>query len=223
VPTVATFNIRHGVGLDGAMDLTRTAAAMAETGADLIALQELDRGLERSGRADQPRVLADLTGMRVHFFPTLTRGGGGYGLALAARDAVDGRLEDLPRIEEEPRGAIVARWRGLTVVATHLSRLKDDPEGVQARSVAALASREEAPALVLGDFNRPPSRLEALAAAGFHPVGAGAPTFGKLWRRRQVDHVLLGAGIRGLRGWTVASRASDHLPFVARIERLRRS
>ena len=43
---VATYNIKHGRGMDGAIDLERTAATLATLDADLIALQ-LDRPAAR--------------------------------------------------------------------------------------------------------------------------------------------------------------------------------
>ena len=51
---VATFNIHHGVGADGRLDLTRTADVISATGASVVGLQEVDRTLSaRSGWVDQ--------------------------------------------------------------------------------------------------------------------------------------------------------------------------
>src|SRR5687768_38666 len=50
---VMTFNIHHGVGLDGRLDLARVAAVIRASGAEVIALQEVDRHYgERSAFAD---------------------------------------------------------------------------------------------------------------------------------------------------------------------------
>lgn len=51
----ATYNIHYGVGRDGHHDLDRIAAAI--DGADVIALQEVERYWPRSGMVDQPREL----------------------------------------------------------------------------------------------------------------------------------------------------------------------
>ncbi len=53
---VVTYNIHFGVGRDGFHDLDRIAAAVE--GADIIALQEVERFWPRSDMADQPRELA---------------------------------------------------------------------------------------------------------------------------------------------------------------------
>ncbi|MBO0664210.1 endonuclease/exonuclease/phosphatase family protein [Jiella flava] len=53
----ASYNIQYGLGQDGRYDLERIAAAVA--GADVIALQEVDRFWQRSGMVDGPAVIAD--------------------------------------------------------------------------------------------------------------------------------------------------------------------
>ncbi|MCH2154165.1 MAG: gluconate 2-dehydrogenase subunit 3 family protein [Phycisphaerales bacterium] len=50
---VATYNIKHGRGMDGTIDLERTAATLEALKADLIALQEVDDQARRSGGVDQ--------------------------------------------------------------------------------------------------------------------------------------------------------------------------
>jgi endonuclease/exonuclease/phosphatase family metal-dependent hydrolase len=215
----ATFNMRHGRGLDGVIDLERTAATVRAASPDLVALQEVDRGLRRSGRVDQPRALGELTGMEVSFWPTLARAGGHYGIALAARGGLEARYEPLPRAtdEEEPRGAIVARWRGMTVVATHLS-LKRESRATQIEAVAELAASGPQPALVMGDLNQSSAALEPLLERGFHGGNDRHPTL-RSWRIRHIDHVLAGPGLTVARTWIVDLEASDHRLLAAEIER----
>ncbi|HEV3485926.1 MAG TPA: hypothetical protein VG106_11000, partial [Vicinamibacterales bacterium] len=86
---LATFNVHHCRGLDGVVDVARTAATINEIGADLVALQELDRNVRRSDRVDQPNELARLTDMRISFFPTAAVGSGDFGIAIAARERCD--------------------------------------------------------------------------------------------------------------------------------------
>lgn len=54
----ASYNIQYGRGRDGEFNLERIAAAVA--GADVIALQEVERFWQRSGMCDQPRAIADI-------------------------------------------------------------------------------------------------------------------------------------------------------------------
>lgn len=215
---VATFNVHHCQARDGAVDVERTAEAIRATGAQLVALQELDRGLSRSGHTDQPAELARLLEMEMSFWPTLTRQGGEYGIALAAIPAVsDPRYVPLPRLDgEEPRGAIVAAFLGLTVVATHLSTHAGSRRS-QVRVLAELARQAPGPTVVMGDLNLGPRSLRLLVDRGFR--GAfGHITFPDGIKARQIDHILVSDGARILRSWTVPTEASDHLPLVTDVE-----
>jgi len=53
---IVTYNIQYGLGKDARYDLRRIASEVA--GADVIALQEVERHWERSGDVDQPAALA---------------------------------------------------------------------------------------------------------------------------------------------------------------------
>lgn len=55
---LVTYNIRYGLGLDQCYNLERIANTVH--GADIIALQEVERFWERSGMTDQPEVLGRL-------------------------------------------------------------------------------------------------------------------------------------------------------------------
>jgi endonuclease/exonuclease/phosphatase family metal-dependent hydrolase len=55
---LATYNIQYGVGADGVFDLARVAATVKD--ADIIALQEVESGWERSGHRDLPAEIARL-------------------------------------------------------------------------------------------------------------------------------------------------------------------
>jgi endonuclease/exonuclease/phosphatase family metal-dependent hydrolase len=52
---LVSYNIQYGFGADGRYDLERTARVIA--GADVIALQEVERGWRRTGFDDQPELL----------------------------------------------------------------------------------------------------------------------------------------------------------------------
>ena len=217
--TVATFNIHHGRGRDGVVDLARTVAVISEITPDLIALQELDVNLERSGRTDQARVIGELIGMEIHFFPTLTFGGGQYGIGIAARHEIGCTVEELPRVRgEEPRVAIVARWNDINVVATHLAR-SAEARYAQTEFLAALGTRFEGPTIVLGDMNQPARDLHAFTATGFSVASPRVPL--KWWLRPhlRVDHILVRDGLETMRARLVPTRASDHSALVADVIR----
>ncbi len=79
---VLSYNIRHGEGMDGQVDLARIAAVIRSARPDLVSLQEVDVGTERTNRIDQVATLARLTGMAPIFVGNITYQGGDYGNAI---------------------------------------------------------------------------------------------------------------------------------------------
>ena len=79
---VMSYNIHHGEGIDRRLDLERIAAVIADSGADIVALQELDQSTRRTGGVAQTEVLAHHLGMHHQFAKALHFQGGAYGLAV---------------------------------------------------------------------------------------------------------------------------------------------
>lgn len=211
---VATFNVHHCEGRDGAVDVGRVAEVIRATGAEVVALQELDMGLERTAFTNQPGELAAATGLTVEFHSLLQRGDGRYGIALAAPERLDTTMFPLPRLgREEPRGAVVARFGGITFVGTHLSRSRR-ARAAQIEALAVLARRVEAPVVLMGDLNQTLAGLGPLLAAGF----TGPPRRAWARRSRSIDHILAGPGLRVVRGETFRTDASDHPALAADVE-----
>jgi endonuclease/exonuclease/phosphatase family metal-dependent hydrolase len=205
---VATFNVHHCEGRDGIVDVGRIARVIARTGAEVVALQELDLALERTGFTNQPAELAAATGLTVEFHPLISSGDGRYGIALAAPEPLHSEKIPLPRIAtEEPRAAAVARRRGITVVGTHLSR-SPRARAAQIEALAAIGRRAEPPVVIMGDLNQRLGGLAPLAAAGFRPAR----------RRPAIDHILAGPGLRVVSARSFRTAASDHAALAADVE-----
>lgn len=79
MPRIASFNVLHGRSLaDGVASASRLAQACASLDADVLGVQEIDRGQERSETADQPALVAEAMGAREwRFVPTLVGSPGG--------------------------------------------------------------------------------------------------------------------------------------------------
>jgi endonuclease/exonuclease/phosphatase family metal-dependent hydrolase len=84
---LGTFNVLHGLSVrTGAADEADLRAAVAALDADVLGLQEVDRGQPRSGKADQAAAVADeLAAPWWRFIPVLT----GTPLAWEHADAID--------------------------------------------------------------------------------------------------------------------------------------
>ena len=64
---VLSYNIHHGEGVDESLDLERIARVIRSVEPDLVALQEVDKGTERTNRVAQAGELSRLCGMQVVF------------------------------------------------------------------------------------------------------------------------------------------------------------
>jgi len=193
---VMTYNVHSCRGLDLRVRPERIARVIKEYAPDLVALQELDVNRRWSGRADQPRVIAESLRMHCHFQPAVMLEGEHYGIAVLSRYPIEvekaGHLisHGTPRFFSrrlaswlnpffEPREAILCRVRapggGLYFMNTHLS-LRPKERMAQAESLfgpgwMGSLSEPSLPFIFCGDFNAGPrSEAHALFAREFHDV-----------------------------------------------------
>ena len=87
---LVTWNVLHGCSPDdGRVDLDRFAAAVRALDADVLALQEVDRGQARSHGADLAAVAAEAMGARDHRFAAALVGPPGSWTAPREQDRLD--------------------------------------------------------------------------------------------------------------------------------------
>lgn len=173
---VASWNIKAA----RAAPLADVAAELKAMNADVMALQEVDLGVRRTGFTQQPQELARTLGVRYVFAASIKYDGGDYGLAVLSRWP----LREVRRHRLDPRGAtehrivlevvICTPGRPLRVFNHHADRR---PAARQAgfRQVRAIVQPHLGQGLVLaGDFNDQPSAagVVALLDAGLIDVGA---------------------------------------------------
>jgi endonuclease/exonuclease/phosphatase family metal-dependent hydrolase len=169
-----SYNIRHGVGMDGQLDLGRTADLLGSLRADVIGLQEVDLAVKRSGYRNQVNALATELGMHPVFGSFMDYDGGQYGMAALSRLPVI-RTEAL-RLPDgnEPRIALafeVEHRSGdrLLVVNVHFDWVADDAFRLsQAKIVRDYLEKAEMRWILMGDFNDVPDSptLELFRAIG---------------------------------------------------------
>ena len=222
----ASYNIHKCVGTDRRFDPGRTAAVIAEVGADVIALQEADKRFgDRAGLLDLARIERDAGLVPV----PITNGHGGHGwhgnLVLVREGIVSGlRQIRLPGLE--PRGALVAdldlAMGRVRVVAAHLGLLRAS-RLLQVETLLEQAGEStDRPVVLMGDLNewrlRRRSALRGFSK-GFGPLGLGVPSFPAYFPVLALDRVLTRPHglIEAIAAHeTPLSRlASDHLPVRA--------
>lgn len=232
---VATYNIHHGVGLDGRLDLIRIARVLERQDADLVGLQEVDRHFgPRSDHVDQGGWLADRLGMHVTFGanidldprePGLPRRG--YGSAVLSRRPVDASAHRLLARAggTEQRGVVSVRvtvdGHPLTFATTHLEHTSHRLRRRQVDEVLGLLADGPATAVVVGDLNataRSPE-LRALRRRLRDAWDAAGRDHGDTHRsdrpRRRIDYVLHTPDLVTERVHVTGGEASDHLAVVA--------
>ena len=82
---VMTYNIHHGEGTDGVIDLPRIAGVIRAVNPQIVLLQDVDRGTRRAGEVDQAEELAKLLGWHHVFGEAMPLEGGSYGEAVPQR------------------------------------------------------------------------------------------------------------------------------------------
>ena len=228
---VMTYNVRHGEGMDGVIDLARIAAVIAAAEPDAVALQEIDVNTMRSGEVDQVAALARLAGFEHYAFGRfMDYDGGQYGMAILSRHPIESsRVIPLPPGEHEPRTSLLAEiarpGAPFVLVGVHFDWLDDDAARFeQAQALVEAMAAETRSFVIAGDFNDAPgSRTVDLLDRVWTriPKASGAAwTFPSDGPRQEIDLVYAGGALNpptGLARVLDERVASDHRPVVATI------
>jgi len=225
---VASYNIHKCRGMDGATRPDRIVRVIGELGADLIALQEVDRRFGRRGGLLDPSTIEDETGMQLLAQSDASHRHGWHGNALLVRgEPISYRRSRLKLPGGEPRGALVAELDlgegEFRVIAAHLGLLRASRVDQVNALLAAFRDLPPMPTILLGDFNEWRRRGRS-ALRGLEPTFGVAPSILSFPSRRPIfalDRIL---------GWPdglitdlavhdtpLARRSSDHLPLTATV------
>ena len=223
---VATYNIRKAVGLDRRRDPERILRVLHEIGADVVALQEVDRRLGRRASALPLQTIHDHGRYRPVAFDTRPDSIGWHGNALLVADHVqilDAAIIALPTLE--PRGAVRADLRiagqRICVVGMHL-----DISGIRRRNqiqtiLHSLATLDRnCPTVLMGDLNQWSKARGALKIFGEdYTILATGRSFHTRQLMAPLDRIIISKSIIaddcGVHHSAIAARASDHLPVWA--------
>lgn len=237
---VMTFNIRHGRGVDNEINLPRIARVIQDAGAEVVALNEVDRRTRRSGGVDQVEELANLLDMEYAFSPSIEYQGGQYGNAVLSRWPIEAaHVYKLPELGPEVRTLLYARiaWDGepLHCFVTHLG-LCDDEQRAQLRQIAKVLEATPGPKILAGDFNFDASLVDWLNELPAtmrelwtlqqrerlftHHNGLSGNTFPSRDPKKRIDYILASEELELAEPvLPVHTLASDHLPVVGTLAR----
>lgn len=221
---LASYNLHKCRGMTGPFDPTRNLLVIAEIGADVIALQEVDFRMGARPEALPRALLRDHTGLEpLSLRPTGPQSLGWHGQTVLMRPdlAAQARVRRLALPGLEPRGAVMVDLPGWRLVALHLGLLRRSRRAQLAR-LAALAARVGGPPLVMtGDFNEWRHDRGTEPLADWHVMAPG-PSYPAPAPRLALDRIALPQGVRvlgaGVHDTALARRASDHLPIWVDLE-----
>ena len=234
---VLVYNIHAGADASGANNIERVAAIIRDTKADIVLLQEVDKGVARSQRQDQPAELARLTGLNAVFGKSLDYQGGLYGIAILSRfpvvsDSVVHLPVTPPQLRSgasyEPRVALRALLSTpsgtIAVINTHLDPSGEDTYRRQEiATLLQLAKTSEStlgPVLLGGDFNsEPPSAVQQTVRESVRDAWAECGKGQELsWPadvpRKRIDYLFLTKHFTCARAEVLETQASDHRPVL---------
>lgn len=237
---IMTYNAHSCIGMDSRVSTERIAEVIVRSGADIVALQEMDIGLPRTGFVDQAREIAGLLSMHFHFHPSLHLEEGAYGNALLSRFPLrlvrGGALpapQGLRRFER--RGVLWAEVHfpngPVQVITTHfgLIRLERLLQVLTILGPEWLGDPKCRPPVILcGDFNAlPRSQVYRRIVGRFHDVQQSVAgwspknTWPSMYPVARIDHMFVTPDI-GVKKVAVirdalTRTASDHLPLMASV------
>lgn len=225
---VMAYNIRHGEGTDGEIDLRRIADVIDAHDPDFVTLQEVDRGTDRVDGDDQARTLGSLTGLYHAFGPFMDYDDGEYGMAVLSRwPIVRVTNERLPD-GDEPRTALRVTVRSpdsdreIVIAGVHFYRTEEERLAQADRLIETLAD-ETRPVILAGDFNSTPDDpvMDRFAPDwDLLSKGRDRLTFPSTNPREEIDYIM----VRPARRFYALEHrvideplASDHRPLIAEL------
>lgn len=225
------YNIRMGAGAEDwdapfkkgeLRGLPRVARAIAESRADIVALQEVDENAERSGEVDQAGWLGHALGLEPTFTDKIPMGKGRYGLAqLSPEKPLSVRRFELPHSDhpaDHVRICQVCEYPACLVATAHFP-LKPEACAKAAAVVVRELADAAKPVIFCGDLNaEPDSAAIAELKKGFEIVSdPSEPTCHSLNPGSCLDYIMVDrkhADRMSASGFTVGeSTASDHFPL----------
>jgi endonuclease/exonuclease/phosphatase family metal-dependent hydrolase len=226
---VASYNIRKAVGLDWRRRPGRVLGVLNEIGADVIALQEVDRRFGSRVTALDPEQIARETDYQAINFSHRPQSLGYHGNVILTRKSVKvaaARPIALPHLE--PRGAAVADLdlggsKFVRIVGMHLGLTKKWRQLQTETIVSELRALEgNMPTVLMGDLNEPDLKSGVLRAfEQRHTIAACGPSFHASMPVFTLDRIIVTQDIAiaetGVHKSALSREASDHLPIWANL------
>ena len=234
---VATYNIHKCIGIDRRYSPERIVEVLRETGADVVALQEVVCHSNLRERDHQARFIAESLEMNYCVGENRLHKGGDYGNATLSRFPIrEFHNYDITVMRREPRGCLVtsiepSEQAGFQFLNLHMGTSFFERRQQARRLVNSHGLSTPEPngrRIIAGDFNEWTTGLTTkLLKTKYRCVDSKlhlgtSRTFPGIMPLVHLDHIyfdngfdLIGATVHKTRASLVAS---DHLPIVAEFE-----
>ena len=229
---IMSFNTQHCLNfVERKIDFDIMARAITELSADVVGLNEMRDAGSDSGYTAQVERLAELTGMKYHYFAKAidVKGKGPYGNGILSKVPIlKAETIKIPDPETridgqyyESRCVLKAELEGgITVLVTHFGLNPDEQENAVNTVCECLANKK---CILMGDFNVTP-KDKVLA-----PIRAKMLDTAELFDREKqsypsdnpeikIDYIFVSSDIKVLSADIPPVVASDHRPHIAEIE-----
>lgn len=225
---VLSYNIRHGQGLDGKIDLPRIASVLSAWDADFICLQEVDVNRPRSFSVHQPEYLAGALNMHYVFGAAINYGSGAYGNAVLSRFPIIKSLNHVLPATDPKRAMLEARFeiqgKVLRLCNTHMELDRSLRLNQMQDFIIPFMLTENIPTLFCGDLNEDPHGAAVRYLGNYLQdsftmnKGKQQYTFPANQPQERMDYIFYNAACAAVDFQILDAAASDHLPILAGID-----
>lgn len=224
---VMSYNIHHGADRKENNMLDSIGYFIKKAKPDIVGLQEVDSVCERSGKVDQMKRLAAITGMHYAFVRHFSYQGGAYGVGILSSYPVEKVApKTLKLLKRGPNGEFVSmlfatirvkKKKKILFATAHYSAFDKTTRASQVNETLYYLSENNLPVIFTGDLNATPDTEEMqLLQQHLQTTDiSGIPTFPDNAPVKKIDYILISPGALRQVKEVAAPQVhySDHLPF----------
>lgn len=226
---VLSYNIHHGANALEENRVDSMGYFIKKMKLDLAGLQEVDSICERSGKVDQMKRLAAITGMYYAFVRHFHYQGGAYGVGILSKYPIE-KVESkvLKLLKKGPNGESVSmlfatvqikKKKKILFATAHYSAYDKATRASQVNETLNYLSENKLPVIFTGDLNATPDtdEIQLLQRHLRTTDTLGIFTFPDRVPVKKIDYILISPPsikkVNKVR--TPRVHYSDHLPYIA--------
>lgn len=231
--TVVTYSIHRGEGVDERYSSIRIARTLEQYKPDLVALQEVDMGTNRTHGDSQAVIIANHLGMFYAFGKTINLMGGEYGNAILSKYPILSvqNTDISPGETSERRGLLRVTvdlgFRTMRFYSTQFGIMEEEVDYHSKRvgKIFRMLNLNE-PIIFCGNLSAEPYSplltplMDQLLDLGTY-FGNKTSTYPTPLMTRRIDYILTNKYVQPVEYFvprdTLTIKSSDHLPVVAKV------